>query len=135
MSNLASSYKDADRTQEAIELLVEAEEASRRTLGEEHPSTLTSMSNLAACYAKVDRSQEALELLVKAMEGSKRTLGEDHPATHKRKRWLDDMMNGPKLSTGGDGTSSFDVGDTSPEESTGTRRLRGWLRRHNPSKS
>ena len=135
MSNLASSYLDVGRMQEALDLQKEVLVLHQKILGDEHPNTLQSMRNLAVCYAEAGRSQEALELLVKAVEGSRRTLGEDHPDTLELKRWLDDMMNGPKLSTGGDGTSSSDVGVTGPEESTGRRGFRGWLRRLYPSKS
>ena len=47
MNNLASSYSELGRRQEAVELEEKVLEASRRTLGDEHPSTLVRMDNLA----------------------------------------------------------------------------------------
>ncbi|KAL0929533.1 kinesin light chain [Colletotrichum truncatum] len=50
-------------------------------LGNEHPSTLTSMANLAATYRNQGRWKEAEELEVQVMETFKRVLGEEHPDT------------------------------------------------------
>jgi len=50
-------------------------------LGEEHPSTLTSMANLASTYRNQGRWKEAEELDVRVMETSLRVLGEEHPST------------------------------------------------------
>jgi hypothetical protein len=50
-------------------------------LGEEHPSTLTSMANLASTYRNQGRWKEAEELFVQVMETRKRVLGEEHPST------------------------------------------------------
>ncbi|KAJ0333855.1 hypothetical protein KNSL1_013718 [Colletotrichum chrysophilum] len=50
-------------------------------LGQEHPSTLTSMANLASTYRNQGRWREAEELLVRMMETSLRVLGEEHPST------------------------------------------------------
>lgn len=46
MGNLASSYSDVGRRQEAVELEEKVLEATKRTLGEEHPDTLLSISSL-----------------------------------------------------------------------------------------
>ena len=58
-------------------------EIEKRILGEEHPSTLTSMANLATTYADQGRWQEAEELDVRVIEIRKRVLGEEHPSTLK----------------------------------------------------
>ncbi|KAF6820422.1 Kinesin light chain 5 [Colletotrichum sojae] len=50
-------------------------------LGQEHPSTLTSMNNLALTYMNQGRWKEAEELFVRVMETRKRVLGEEHPDT------------------------------------------------------
>ncbi|KAJ0268771.1 hypothetical protein CBS470a_013803 [Colletotrichum nupharicola] len=50
-------------------------------LGQEHPSTLTSMANLASTYRNQGRWKEAEELEVRVMETGKRVLGEEHPDT------------------------------------------------------
>ena len=56
----------------------------RRTLGDEHPSTLGSIINLARFLRDLGIKADALEMYRKALEASRRVLGEDHPET---KRW------------------------------------------------
>ena len=58
-------------------------EASKRSLGEEHPDTLRSMNNLAISYSDLGRRNEAVELREQVLEASKRSLGEEHPDTLK----------------------------------------------------
>ncbi|MBE3045028.1 tetratricopeptide repeat protein [Candidatus Bathyarchaeota archaeon] len=50
MANLASTYSKHSWWDEAEELRVEVIETRKKVLGDEHPSTLTSMSKLAATY-------------------------------------------------------------------------------------
>jgi hypothetical protein len=56
-------------------------ETRKRVLGQEHPSTLTSMANLASTYRNQGRWKEAEELEVQVMETSLRMLGQEHPST------------------------------------------------------
>jgi hypothetical protein len=56
-------------------------ETRKRVLGEEHPSTLTSIANLASTYKNQGRWKEAEELDMQVMETSSRALGERHPDT------------------------------------------------------
>ena len=55
-------------------------EASNRTLGAEHPDTLTCIKNLAFCLHKMGQMKDAEPLYWRALGGRARTLGE-HPAT------------------------------------------------------
>jgi hypothetical protein len=73
-------YSDG-RFEEAEELDVQVMERRSRVLGEEHPSTLTSMDNLASTYSNQGRWKEAEELEVQVIERSSRVLGEEHPST------------------------------------------------------
>ena len=66
---------------EAEDAFARVMETRERMLGEEHPSTLTSMANLASTYWKQGRWKEAEELGVGVMETTKRVLGEEHPDT------------------------------------------------------
>ncbi|KAF6834014.1 Kinesin light chain 5 [Colletotrichum musicola] len=50
-------------------------------LGQEHPSTLTSMTNLSSAISRQGRLKEAEELDVRVMETRNRVLGEEHPDT------------------------------------------------------
>ncbi len=68
MNNLAISYGDVGRRQEAMELREKVLEASQRTLGSEHPDTLRAMNNLAISYSDVGCRQEAMELFEKVLE-------------------------------------------------------------------
>ncbi|KAI9764071.1 MAG: hypothetical protein M1840_008875 [Geoglossum simile] len=66
---------------EAEKLFLQVMEMFKRVLGEEHPSTLTSMANLASTYRNQGRWKEAEELEVQVIETRKRVLGEEHPDT------------------------------------------------------
>ncbi|KAJ0281588.1 hypothetical protein CBS470a_008214 [Colletotrichum nupharicola] len=50
-------------------------------LGQEHPSTLTSMAHLASTYSNQGRWKEAEELQAKELNICSRVLGEEHPDT------------------------------------------------------
>ena len=50
-------------------------------LGEEHPSTLTSVSNLAGVLRNQGKYDEAEQMNRRALEGSEKALGEEHPDT------------------------------------------------------
>ena len=80
-AKFALAFSKAGYWKEAVELEVQVMETRKRVLGEEHPSTLTTMRNLASTYRKQGRSKEAEELEVKVMETRKRVLGEEHPHT------------------------------------------------------
>jgi hypothetical protein len=81
MNNLALTYIDQGKSNEAEMLQVEALEARQRLLGPEHPDTLTSMNNLASTYWNQGKSNEAEVLEVEVLETQKRVLGPDHPNT------------------------------------------------------
>jgi Tetratricopeptide repeat len=66
---------------EAVELDEKVLEICKRTLGVEHPDTLTSMNNLAISYGNQGRLMEAVELHEKVLKVRKRTLGVEHPDT------------------------------------------------------
>src|SRR3954469_21910830 len=75
------SYRNQGRWKEAEELEVKVMETSLRVLGEEHPSTLTSMANLASTFWNQGRWKETEELEVQVKDTRKRELGEEHPDT------------------------------------------------------
>ncbi|SPO02478.1 uncharacterized protein DNG_05151 [Cephalotrichum gorgonifer] len=81
MGNLASTYRNQGGWDDAEKLDVQVMEMSKTKLGEDHPSTLTSMANLASTYRNQGRWEDAEELFVQVMETRKTKLGEDHPDT------------------------------------------------------
>ncbi|KAH8826742.1 hypothetical protein DL96DRAFT_1211646 [Flagelloscypha sp. PMI_526] len=80
-SNLAAAYQALGRRAEALDLQVSVLANKKQTLGDEHPSTLTSMNNLATLYMHLGRHAEALDLQVSVLANWKQTLGEEHPST------------------------------------------------------
>ena len=74
-------YSENGRIQKALELSEQVVAVRKRTLGDEHPLTLTSMHNLSISYSDVGRIQEALELSEQVVVVMKRTQGEEHPDT------------------------------------------------------
>ncbi|KAH7168414.1 kinesin light chain 3 [Fusarium sp. MPI-SDFR-AT-0072] len=81
MGNLASTFWNQGRWEEAEKLDVEVMETCKEKLGPDHPDTLTSMANLASTYRNQGRWEEAEKLEVEVMEMSKEKLGPDHPST------------------------------------------------------
>jgi tRNA A-37 threonylcarbamoyl transferase component Bud32 len=81
MNNLANSYADAGRTQDALKLREETLQLRKAKLGPEHPDTLASMNNLAASYFKAGRTQDALKLSVETLQLQRAKLGPEHPET------------------------------------------------------
>ena len=56
-------------------------ETRKRVLGQEHPSTLTSIVNLAFTLKSQIRYEEAISLIGNCFELQKRILGPQHPDT------------------------------------------------------
>ncbi|KAL9606787.1 MAG: hypothetical protein Q9179_000077 [Wetmoreana sp. 5 TL-2023] len=80
-SNFALVYSEVGRWQDALQLTERVVEVYQRSLGEEHPDTLSSMNNLANRYSEAGRRQEALQLTERVVEVRKRGLDEEHPDT------------------------------------------------------
>jgi tetratricopeptide (TPR) repeat protein len=81
VNGLAILYRLEGKYTEAEPLSTEAFETQRRVLGEEHPSTLSSMTALAAVYQEEGKYSEAEPLLTKALEMDRRVLGPKHSTT------------------------------------------------------
>jgi hypothetical protein len=65
--------------------------ASRRVLGDEHPSTLISISNLAMFLEGRQEYDQAEALYLECINGCRRVLGNDHPDTISTIYSLGDM--------------------------------------------
>ena len=77
----ANSLLSDGRYKEAEAPFEEVFQMRQKVLGEDHPSTLTSLAKLAWTYSDQGRWQEAEKLEVRVMETRKRVLGEEHPDT------------------------------------------------------
>ncbi|KAJ6050177.1 hypothetical protein N7444_006893 [Penicillium canescens] len=67
------------RWEEAEQLEVQVMETRKMKLGEDHPSTLTSMANLAFAWKSSGQDAEAINLLRNCLAKQKQTLGLNHP--------------------------------------------------------
>ncbi|KAK4931865.1 hypothetical protein LTR66_016011, partial [Elasticomyces elasticus] len=82
MVNLASTYGNQGRWEEAEQLEVQVMEARKTKLGVDHPDTLTSMVNLASTYSNQGRWKEAEAMYRRGLEGyEKIQLRPEHPDT------------------------------------------------------
>jgi Tetratricopeptide repeat len=81
MANLASTYQNQGRWNEAEQPQLQVIDTRKKLLGAEHPKTLTSMSNLASTYGKQGRWNEVEQLEVQVMDMKKKLLGAEHPYT------------------------------------------------------
>ncbi|MFJ6569093.1 tetratricopeptide repeat protein [Streptomyces sp. NPDC091292] len=87
-AHLASSYRNAGRTTEAIPL-EEAVLADReRLLGPDHPDTLAARANLAHSYWQAGRTDEAVPLEESVLADRRRLLGPDHLDTIRARAHL-----------------------------------------------
>lgn len=77
----APSDPGQERYGKAILLLKQKLETRERTLGKEHPFTLTTVNSLALLYKAQGSYGEAEPLYKRALEASERTLGREHPFT------------------------------------------------------
>ncbi|WP_189136043.1 tetratricopeptide repeat protein, partial [Wenjunlia tyrosinilytica] len=80
-SNLAASYWQAGRTDDAIQLNEQVLDESERILGPHHPDTLTARNNLANSYAQARRTDDAIQLHEQVLDERERILGPHHPDT------------------------------------------------------
>ncbi|PZC89041.1 kinesin light chain 3, partial [Pyrenophora tritici-repentis] len=80
-ANLASTYWNQGRWNDAEKLEVQVMEIRKTKLGASHPDTLNSMANLALTYWNQGRWDDAEKLNVQVMETRKTKLGADHPST------------------------------------------------------
>ena len=73
MGNLAITYGNQGRWDEAEQQQIQVMDMKKKLLGAEHPSTLTSMGNLATTYRNLGRicESEKLELEVKNLKKGK----------------------------------------------------------------
>ena len=69
------------KREEARPLFEEALQACRATLGDRHPSTLTSINNLGLLLHAMGKLEEARPLLEEALQAQRETLGDRHPDT------------------------------------------------------
>jgi hypothetical protein len=95
MANLASTYRNQGRWEEAEKLLVQVMETRKTKLGADHPSTLTSMNNLAWTWHGSDRRDQAIELMESCVRLRQRILGPEHPHTRSSvsalKSWQEEL--------------------------------------------
>ena len=80
-SNLADTYVQTGRLDEAITLYEQILEDYARVLGENHPQTLSACNDLATCYQEAGRLDEAITLFEQVITDSTRIFGDDHPNT------------------------------------------------------
>ncbi|RHZ61472.1 uncharacterized protein CDV56_109014 [Aspergillus thermomutatus] len=81
MANLASTYRNQGRWNEAEKLGVQVMETSKTVLGAEHPDTLTIMANLAYTWKSQRRLPDAIALMEACCRLRNKALGPDHPDT------------------------------------------------------
>jgi hypothetical protein len=79
MANLASTYRNQGRWDDAEKLEVQVMETSKTKLGVDHPDTLTSMNNLAFTWKGSGKEIEAIRLMEECVHFRKRILGVNHP--------------------------------------------------------
>ncbi|KAH8882111.1 hypothetical protein GQ53DRAFT_753939 [Thozetella sp. PMI_491] len=81
MANLASTFWNQGRWEEAEKLDVQVMETSQNKLGADHPDTLTSMNNLAYTWKSQGRDSDALAMMKGCVQAQQRILGQKHPNT------------------------------------------------------
>ena len=80
-SNLANTYQELGRVEEALRSRRDAYSGYLKLLGEEHENTLHAANNYAASLLNLRRFEEAKSLLRKTLRVARRVFGEDHDNT------------------------------------------------------
>ncbi|MEQ9617040.1 MAG: serine/threonine-protein kinase [Phycisphaerales bacterium] len=80
-SVLAVALTRAGQHTDALRLLESVEQIRRRTLGREHPLTVSAINNHAICLFRLKKTEQALALFEEALDISVSTLGPEHPET------------------------------------------------------
>jgi hypothetical protein len=80
-SNLANSYDQLGRSEEALSMRRDIYSGRLKLSGEEHERTLRAASNYAASLARLRQSKEAKSLLRKTIPAARRILGESNQIT------------------------------------------------------
>ena len=73
MSNLAFTYFNQGRWNEAEQLQIQVMDMTKKILGADHPDTLTSMENLACTYRDQGRICESTMLELEVMNKNYKT--------------------------------------------------------------
>ena len=79
--NLANTYADLGRVEEALHMRRDVYSGRLKLLGEEHNSTVLAANNYAILLATLKRFKEAKSLLRPAIPVARRVLGESHDLT------------------------------------------------------
>ena len=82
-NNLAGTYQELGRLEEASHLLRDVYSGRLKLNGEEHTQTFTAANNYALCLGDLKRFEEAKKLLRKTWPVARRVLGEGHEITLK----------------------------------------------------
>ena len=85
--NLANSYAELKRSEQALSMRQEVYSGHLKLLGEEHYETLREASNYAVLLFRLERYKEAKSLLRETMPIARRVLDESNETT-LRMRWL-----------------------------------------------
>ena len=88
MANLASTYRNQGRREEAEELGLQVIEKRKAKLGDEHPDTLMSMANLASTYWNQGHCDKAEKLHRDTLALREEVLTKDHPDTLTSIYWV-----------------------------------------------
>jgi tetratricopeptide (TPR) repeat protein len=80
-TGVARFYQSQSIFTEAELLYVRSLDISEKQLGEEHPSTASSLNNIAGLYESMGRYEEAEPLYVRSLKIREKKLGAEHPFT------------------------------------------------------
>ena len=69
---------------ESMPYHIEAHEARRRVLGNEHPDTLGSINVIGLLLERQGKFDDAMEYHTEALEANRRVLGDEHPRRSAR---------------------------------------------------
>lgn len=81
IGNLGALYVRTGRNAEAVPILEETLEAKRRTFGDLHPTTLSTVNNLSMVLRHLGEGERAFLLAQEAYDGRVQVLGEGDPRT------------------------------------------------------
>jgi tetratricopeptide (TPR) repeat protein len=90
---MASVFDNQGQYDKALEWYGRALDGEEKSLGKDHPDTLTTVHNMASTFESQERYEEALKLCRQAIGGTRNTSKESNVQTRRILRLMEELQS------------------------------------------